>query len=378
MKASQQSEVDIERGVVSVRVSWDRESCELKQTKTRDGAPRPDRRRALGAKAIEAPEKSPSFAEFELRARCRGHPILEPLGVQRRASGSIACFGAVDEENLARRAVVLLDLNVGEVRAPKLLRAELFDRELKGQSKALLVSARDTAGEAVTCITKLDARLKFPPTEHLREWLGCALGTVLGIHVPIPYRVQIEHDFASGIPDPRTRADAEKSLGVAFGCSVFNGATQWLNAGSLPADLHAPAAELLAFDMFIHNVDRRAKNHNVMVGREEVLAFDHGDAFAFIFPNIGAPPAAEDPLTEVAEQHVFRSALRGIELPLSGFYDAVKTLTDDVFEEIRANTPAEWQNGPAAGKLEEICDVLRARRDSVHRWLPIVEQWVRK
>ena len=280
--------------------------------------------------------------------------------------------------NLARSAVVLLDLNVGEVRAPKPLRAELFERELMGQSKALLISARDDTGEAVSCVTKLDARLKFPPTEHLREWLGCALGEVLGIRVPVPYRVLIESDFATGIKDAGTRSDALKSLGAAFGCSIFSGATQWLSEGSLPADLQAPAAELLAFDMFIHNVDRRAQNHNVMVGREEVLAFDHGDAFAFIFPNIGAPPAATDPLVAVADQHVFRSALRGIELPLSGFYESLKTLTDDVFEEICALTPSEWQAGPAAGKLREICDVLRARRDSVHQWLPIVEQWVRK
>ena len=249
-----------------------------------------------------------------------------------------------------------------------------------GQSRALHVTGRgEQDGKAVECITKLSARLKLPPTEHLREWLGCAVGKVMGINVPEPYQIQIDQDFASGLPQSESlRADAQRSLGVAFGCSIFNGATQWTSEGGLPHDLHAPAAELLAFDMFIHNVDRRAVNPNVMVGRDEVFAFDHGDAFAFIFPNIGAPPPAEDPATDLVEHHVFRSALRGIELPLSGFHEGLEALTDNVLSEIEAVTPMEWQTGLATGKLKEILDVLRARRDAVNRWLPILEQWVRK
>ena len=269
---------------------------------------------------------------------------------------------------------------MGEFRAPKLVRAELFAQTLMGQSRALLVNCRsDDDDQPVDCITKLDARLKFPPTEHLREWLGCAVGNVMGINVPDAYRVEIRQDFADGLPpDDGLRADAKRSLGIAFGCSVFRGGTQWVSEGGLPPELRERAAELLAFDMFIHNLDRRATNPNVFVDRDDVWAFDHGEAFSFIFPNFGAPPPAVDPLTEVADRHVFRSALRGIELPLTGFHEGLAALTDDVLSEIEAVTPPEWQAGPAAGKLKEILDLLRARRDAVNQWLPILLQKVHR
>lgn len=267
---------------------------------------------------------------------------------------------------------------MAELRSPKILEAELFHRELQGQSRALVVTARSEEGDPVDCIVKLSSRLKFPPTEHLREWLACALGAVLGIRVPTPYEVVITEDFANAIDDVEVRRDSLKSVGTIFGCSIFDAATQFTASDRLRSDLVASAAELLAFDVFIHNVDRRQQNHNVLVRRDEFVAFDHGDAFAFIFPVILAPDPAEDPCEGLVQQHVLRQSLRGIALPLEGFYAAVSGVSDEVFQQIRRLTPAGWQTGPAAGKLEEIIRVLRGRRDAVKRWLPMVEQLVCK
>lgn len=266
------------------------------------------------------------------------------------------------------------------LRPPKIVRAELFQKELLGQSKALTIVARSEEGEAVDCIIKLNSRLKFPPTEHLREWLACAIGTVLGITVPTAYQVEIDEEFATAVEDQAVRRDAlrSKPLSPVFGCSIFSGGSQFTAGERLRPALLPSASTLLAFDVFIHNVDRRLQNHNVFVRREEFAAFDHGDAFAFIFPLFGAPSPSEDPCDSLVDQHVLRPSLRGLELPLEDFYEALTGLTDNVFAEIQSLTPVAWTEGPAAGKLEEIIRVLCERRDAVKKWLPIVQQRVRK
>lgn len=248
-----------------------------------------------------------------------------------------------------------------------------------GQSRAVVLVGRSDEGEAIECIAKLNSRLKNPPTEHLFEWLGCAIGKVLGITVPTPFQVEITEDFANSIGDGEVRRDAVNSIGTLFGCSEFDNATQFSPEAPLRgADLIQSAAELIAFDIFIHNADRRLTNHNLLVRRSEFVAFDHGDAFTFLVPVLFAPDPCEDPCESIVEQHVLRQALKGIPLPLQDFYDALSGLTDEVFEEIRAATPAEWQTGPAAGKLSEIINVLCMRRDAVRKWLPKVEQWIRR
>jgi hypothetical protein len=93
---------------------------------------------------------------------------------------------------------------------------------------------------------------------------------------------------------------------------------------------------------------------------------------------IGAPDPSEDPCDGLVEQHVLRQSLRGLELPLEDFYEALDELTDEVFEEIRRATPAAWTMGPATGTLDKIIKVLSKRRDAVYQWLPMVAQRVRK
>ena len=68
---------------------------------------------------------------------------------------------------------------------------------------------------------------------------------------------------------------------------------------------------------------------------------------------------------------------RHFKLPeLKRFRDAVAALTDEVLDEIAQATPAAWQLGLATGKLVEIMEVMRRRRDAIDRWLPQVETWL--
>jgi hypothetical protein len=69
----------------------------------------------------------------------------------------------------------------------------------------------------------------------------------------------------------------------------------------------ADVLDLVAFDVFIHNVDRRKGNANLLMNRTDLLAIDHGDAFAFASGLIGAPDPVDDHLPKMIESIRFVS-----------------------------------------------------------------------
>jgi hypothetical protein len=130
----------------------------------------------------------------------------------------------------------------------------------------------------------------------------------------------------------------------------------------LPPELVLAASELLAFDVFIHNSDRRAENPNLFVYRGELLAFDHGDAFAFVLPLLGGTDPTLDPLLEaVVAGHAFGQSLRGRLAPLDRFRAALAELMQDGFEALMSAAPSAWCCGLAAGKYVSSKFLPRAR-----------------
>jgi hypothetical protein len=251
---------------------------------------------------------------------------------------------------------------------------ELVHKELPGPSKALLVTVRGASG-ATECVVKLDPRLKLPPTEHLREWLACAVGRRLGIAVPAPYEVTVPSALAAICPEHA--AHLRLCTKPIFGGSVFTGVTPWVVGEPVPPELLKPASELLAFDLLVHNGGRREDDPNMGTRREAVVAFNHGHAFAFMRPLLGARDLATDTLEPVLKRHALWKGLRGQVLDLDRFYTALRTLDDGFLAEVKAVTPKAWQRGRASDLVDQILRVVAERRDKVKRWLPQVEQLVR-
>lgn len=266
------------------------------------------------------------------------------------------------------------------VRPPLRAEAELCHGPLdRGRCGAVLITARTADEVPVECVVKLDKRLTMPPAEHLREWVAAEVGRHLGVDVPASYEVVITRAFAQSIDDLNIRSVALASLGSAYGSHVVTGVGPATIEALPSVDVRMEMAELIAFDVLIHNADRRIKNPNVLVSRRRVVAIDHGDAFAFLLPVIGAPDPAEDALLDMLPQHIFASTLRGARnISFDRFRDRLAALDDAFFDDLAAATPAAWTKGMAAGNLELLTNVLRHRRDAAGRWLPQVESWMHK
>jgi hypothetical protein len=252
-----------------------------------------------------------------------------------------------------------------------------------GRNGAVLVQARRADGVAVECVVKLAKAMAkehaaMLPIPYLCEWLAVAVGHVLGMRIPAPYEVIITKEYAEALTDPKHRAIALDSLGSAFGCEHISAGTSQYTVELPDPSLRTPAAELVAFDVFIHNPDRRKTNPNLFVSRGDLLAFDHGDAFSFLLPILGSPDPVTDALEKCVDDHACRGWLHKREFSLVRFREALGQLTDQVLAEIVAVTPAAWTIGLADGKLSYVVEVMKKRRDAVNEWLPKVEAWLTK
>jgi hypothetical protein len=241
-----------------------------------------------------------------------------------------------------------------------------------GRNKPLLLQARRDDGVLVECIVKPWAQLQVPPCEYLFEWMGAAIGRALGVNVPAPLAVEIDPTFASSVDDAAARVALEKSIGVVFGSTYEKGYTQLTTGFALSGTLREEAARILAFDVFVDNVDRRKDNPNLFVQRDQFLAFDHEQAFAFVFPTIGGA-SEPDAGGCISFRHVLPPCLRGDMPPLTDFADRLALLDDFFFDALIAATPAEWTGGAAVGKIDLVTTELRRRRDTASTWLPKLE-----
>jgi hypothetical protein len=257
--------------------------------------------------------------------------------------------------------------------------AELVQRRMTaGRHQPLLLHVRTEASDApMQCVVKPVNRLTMPPMEYLLEWTASAIAAAMGIETPEPLAVEIDEDFAAAVSN-EFRADVRSSIGLAFGSTFVANHTQLPADHALSPDQKEAAARLLAFDVFIHNPDRRAGNQNLFLARSKLLAFDHEQAFSFLLPLLGTADPAVDPALDIVQRHVLSMFLKGKMPSLEGFRSNLESLDDAFFSELRRATPVEWTVGQASGKLDTIVEVLQKRRDAVDRWLPQVQAWLER
>ncbi len=215
------------------------------------------------------------------------------------------------------------------------------------------------------------------PLPCLVELVATLLAQALQVRTPACAAVEFSQEFIEsvgvqldGAKGPRSLARAITSGTFVFG-SAFEKAGPFMRADLMDRELRPAAADLLLFDVLIDNLDRSAENPNILQTRNELIAIDHGEAFSFLFPIIGGGLFFDEHLVA---KHACLPAVRKLG---AGCFDdlgrRIASLGDEVLEAIRAATPAVWQAGPAAGKLEVILQTIRERRDTVEAWLPQLE-----
>src|SRR5690606_7950307 len=162
--------------------------------------------------------------------------------------------------------------------------------------------------------------------------------------LPIPRLVLIEIDalLARSEPDPELQALLRASAGLNVGLDYLPGALNWEPALP-PAPDPALAAAIVWFDAFITNVDRTARNPNLLRWHGQLYLIDHGAALYFHHAWADHLARSRSPFAAI-RNHVllpFAGDLRAADAALA------PQLTEAVLADVVAQVPDDWLAGEA-------------------------------
>jgi hypothetical protein len=168
------------------------------------------------------------------------------------------------------------------------------------------------------------------------ELIAGEIGRALGLHVPDLVGVMLDGDLARSEPDPEIQALIRASVGLNLGLDYLPGAATFDPVADCPDTTLASA--IVWFDALVSNVDRTARNTNMLMWHRRLWLIDHGAAFYFHHSTTDYAARARDPFAAIRD-HVL--------LPLAGALpqadaDLRARLTAPVLRAIVDLVPDDW------------------------------------
>ena len=118
------------------------------------------------------------------------------------------------------------------------------------------------------------------PLALVAELIAGEIGRLLGLNVPELVFVEMDELFGSNEPDEEVRDLLRASVGLNLAMDYLPGSVMFdVAAGdSVTADV---ASQAVWFDAFVTNVDRTARNPNLLYWHKSPYLIDHGAALYF-------------------------------------------------------------------------------------------------
>jgi hypothetical protein len=117
------------------------------------------------------------------------------------------------------------------------------------------------------------------PKALAAELLAGELARAAGLPVPTIVFAQLDPDLARTEPDPEIQSLIRASAGLNFAIDYLPGAVMFDPVTETPpAEL---ASAIVWFDAFVTNVDRTARNTNLLMWHRRLWLIDHGAALYF-------------------------------------------------------------------------------------------------
>ena len=199
------------------------------------------------------------------------------------------------------------------------------------------------------------------PLALVAEIIAGGIGRALGLNVPELVLVEVDAALGRNEPDAEIRALLRSSVGINLGMDFLPGSVMFDPAAG---DAAGPklASTAVWFDAFVTNVDRTARNPNLLCWHKSLYFIDHGAALYF-HHNWKDPVASARSRFPAIRDHVL--------LPRADRIEAVDPalrarLSEALFSEILAEVPDAWllpEPGAAtpAAKRAAYVDYLSAR-----------------
>lgn len=212
----------------------------------------------------------------------------------------------------------------------------------------------------------------------LAEIIAGGIARAIGLPVPEIVLAQLDPALAQTEPDPEIQDLVRASGGLNVGLDYLSGALNFDPAvDEVSSDF---ASRLVWFDALVGNVDRTARNTNLLMWHRKPWLIDHGASLTFHHAWNGAVAQPAKPFAPIAE-HVLlaqATALGAVDAELAA------RLTPEVVTGILAEVPdeflllagAEHTEGPlaaAASHRQAYADHFCARLAGREAWVDAVQ-----
>ncbi len=144
------------------------------------------------------------------------------------------------------------------------------------------------------------------PKALVAELVAGEIGRAAGLPVPDIVLMEIDGDLARTEPDPEIQDLIRASAGLNFALDYLPGAVSYDPvADRIDSRL---ASEIVCFDAYVSNVDRTARNTNLLIWHRRPHLIDHGAALYFHHAWDPALDSSRDPFAHVRNHVLLASA----------------------------------------------------------------------
>jgi len=174
------------------------------------------------------------------------------------------------------------------------------------------------------------------PKALIAELIAGEMARSVGLPIPEIMFVELDREFARTEPDPEIQDLIRASEGTNLGSDYLPGAINY-DPAAMPVDAEL-ASRIVWFDALTSNVDRTARNPNLMVWHRRLYLIDHGAAMYFHHDWANAREACEKPFVLIRD-HVllpFATQIAEVDAALAA------ALPDAEIERIVGLVPDGW------------------------------------
>jgi hypothetical protein len=171
------------------------------------------------------------------------------------------------------------------------------------------------------------------------ELVAGELGRAAGLLVPELVLVDLDAKLSESEPDPEISVPLEASAGLNLGLDYLPGSVTFDPVAGFAPDA-TTASRLVLFDAFVTNVDRTARNANLLEWHKRLWLIDHGASLYF---HHGWGP--KDPLEGAGD--AFIESATHVLLRWATDLDAAAAflagvMTDELFTRVIGEIPPSW------------------------------------
>lgn len=205
------------------------------------------------------------------------------------------------------------------------------------------------------------------PKALISELIAGEIARALGLLVPEIVFVELDPELARTEPDPEIQDLIKASAGLNLALDYLPGSVTFDPiAQKIDADL---AASIVWFDAYVTNIDRTARNANMLIWHRRLWLIDHGAALYFHHTWKNYLERNRDPFPAIKD-HIL--------LPFAGDLQAVglnltQRLTPEIIDSIVKLIPDSWLvQSPFSSSTEHrdaYIEYLIKRLESPHNFL---------